>query len=242
MSVISIFKYENLPSVHEIVKALNKKKVDDELITAKVSRYNRNEVVVQYFYYEDVEDVVKKVFSENDSDEIVSFLRQNGKTKVLRKTYCFINTLTKTLEIYRGPDKRTSRIVSILEQLLNTKFIPISLTSEDLQKIYEQHGTELTQAMFKNIHGLFYEILRGKLLEKNSKFKEYLKKFPEALRVISFRPKIKFLNNNNKYQVTINGDKGTIKFSSNGLFKWRPRLEIRQITFIIAATLGLLAS
>jgi hypothetical protein len=241
MAMITIFKYENLPSVNEIVKALNNKRINDELIKAKISRYNRNEVVIQYFYYEDVEDLIKGVFSD-DSDEIVSFLRLNGKTKVLRKTYCFINTLTKTLEVYRGPDKRTNEIVSNLEKLLKTKFTPISLNSQDLQKIYSQHGIELTQVMFKNVHGLLYEILRGKFLENNSKFKEYLSKFPEALRVISFRPKIKFLNNSNKYQVTINGDKGTIKFSSNGLFKWRPRLEIRQITFIIAATLGLLAS
>jgi hypothetical protein len=241
MAMITLFKYENLPSVNEIVKLLNNKRVGDDLIKAKVSRYNRNEVIIQYFYYEDVEDLVKKVLSD-DSDEIVSFLRMNGKTKVLRKTYCFINTLTKTLEVYRGPDKRTNEIVTNLEKLLNTKFIPISLNSQDLQKIYSQHGVELTQAMFKNVHGLLYETLRGKFLENNCKFKEYLKKFPEALRVISFRPKIKFLNHNNRYQVTINGDKGTIKFSSNGLFKWRPRLEIRQITFIIAATLGLLAS
>lgn len=243
MGMVSVFKCENLPSIHEIVKGLNGKRVNNELITAKVSRYNRNEVVIQYFYYEDVEDIVKRAFPERDSDEIVSFLKQNGKTKVLRKAYCFINTLTKTLEVYRGQDSRTDKIISVLEQLLNTKFIPVTLSSRDLQKIYTEHGVELKQALFKNVHGLFYEILRGNFLENNSKFKEYLSKFPEALRVISFRPKIKFLNNSNKYQVTINGDKGTIRFSSsNSIFKWRPRLEIRQITFIIAATLGLLAS
>ena len=41
-------------------------------------------------------------------------------------------------------------------------------------------------------------------------------------------------------QVTINGDRGTIKLSSNGIFRWRPRYEIRQLTFLVAATLGLL--
>lgn len=240
MGVVTVYKYDSLLEVLNIVKALNGKKIDGDLITAKPSRYNRSEVVVQYFYYEDVEDVLKRVLSEKDSDEVVSFLRQNGKTKVLRKAYCFINTLTRTLEVYRGPDNRTDKIVSTLEQLLNIKFIPITLDSQALQKIYTEHGVELKQALFKNIHGLFYEMLRGKFLENNSKFKEYLNKFPEALRVISFRPKIKFLNNN-KYQVTINGDKGTIRFSSpNNLFKWRPRFEIRQVTFFIAATLGLL--
>ncbi|MDI6807199.1 MAG: hypothetical protein QMD14_05355 [Candidatus Aenigmarchaeota archaeon] len=243
MGVISIYKYESLPDRLEVVKELNGKKVNSDLIIAKLSRYNRQEVVIQYFYYESVEDALKRVLPESDSDEVVSFLRQNGKTKVLRKAYCFINILTKTLEVYRGQDSRTDRIVSTLEQLLNTKFTQITLDSQVLQKIYTEHGVELKQAMFKNIHGLFYEILRGKFLESNNKFKEYLNKFPEALRVISFRPKIKFLNSYNKYQVTINGDRGTIRFSSsNGLFKWRPRLEVRQITFLVAATLGLLAS
>jgi len=69
-------------------------------------------------------------------------------------------------------------------------------------------------------------------LENNKKFKEYMEKFPECLRVISFRPRIKFLNKNSRYQVTVNGDKGTIKISE-GFFSWRPRYEIRQIVFII---------
>jgi hypothetical protein len=58
--MITLFKYENLPSVNEIVKLLNNKRVGDDLIKAKVSRYNRNEVIIQYFYYEDVEDLGEK--------------------------------------------------------------------------------------------------------------------------------------------------------------------------------------
>jgi hypothetical protein len=242
MPTISLFKYEKLPGVWEISKLLNGKKINGNWFVARLSKYNRNEVFIQYYYYEDVEDGIKRIFSEEDAHEIVSFLKQNGKAKVLKRTYCFINQMTKTLEIYRGPDSKTEEIVNFLEKLLKIKFVPISLKSEDLQRIYSQHSMELKQAMFKNIHGLIYEILRGKFLENNEKYKNYLKNFPQCLRVISFRPKIKFLNSNNKYQITINGDRGTIKFSSNGVFNWRPRYEIRQIIFIIAATLGLLPS
>jgi hypothetical protein len=128
----------------------------------------------------------------------------------------------------------------LLEKLLKVKFTSLNLRSEELQKIYSNHSAELKQAMFKDIDGLMFEILRGNYLENNSKFKEYLKNFPESLRVISFRPKIKFLNRGNKYQVTINGDKGTIRFSSDEVFRWRPRYEIRQIVFIVAAIAGLL--
>jgi len=129
-----------------------------------------------------------------------------------------------------------------MEKALNTKFEQIVLKPEQLQKIYSNHATELTQVMFKNVQGLFYEILRGKYLENNDKYREYLRSFYQCLRVISFRPKIKFLNGNNKYQVTLNGDKGTIRISSNGDFVWRPRYEIRQIIFMVAATAGLLPS
>lgn len=235
--MISIFTFKALPPISEICKALNKR-FGEAWLTAKPSKYDKNEVFISYWYYEDVEEGLKRIFSE-DSYDIVSFLRENGKDKVLRRVYCFINILTKTLEVYRGPDTKTQEIISLFEDLLKVKFLPLKLSSKELQKIYSQHGNELKQAMFKDVHGLVYTILMANYLENNKKFKEYLKNFPESLRVISFRPNIKFLNRNNRYQVTINGDKGTIRLSQ-GIFSWRPRYEVRQIVFIIAATAGLL--
>lgn len=232
MPTISIFKFERIGKISEICKILNEKKFNSYWFTAKPSRYSNEEIFITYWYYEDVEESLKKVFSE-DADEIVSFLKENGKTKILRRIYCFINLLTKTLEVYRGPDDKTQEIVSLLEKLLKVKFTPLKLKPEELQKIYSNHSLELKQAMFKNVNGLIYDILRGNCLENNSKFKEYLQNFPECLRVISFRPKIKFLKDFNRYQVTVNGDKGTIKISE-GFFSWRPRYEIRQIVFLLS--------
>lgn len=241
MPIISIFTFEKLPGIFQVCKVLNKK-FDEAWLTARESKYNKNEIFIQYWCYENVEESLKRVFYEDDSYEIVSFLKQNGKSKVLKRTYCFINLLTKTLEIYRGLDEKTRKIVSLMQELLKIKFQPLSLKAEDLKKIYSQHSLELKQVMFKNCYGLIYDILRGDYLEKNEKFNQYLQSFPECLRVISFRPKIRFLNNHNKYQVTINGDKGTVRLSSNEVFQWRPRYEIRQIIFLIAATVGILPS
>lgn len=242
MPVISIFTFKDLPPTSDICKSLNGKKFSEAWVTAKESKYNKNEVFIQYYYYEDVGEGLKRIFSEEDAYEIVSFLQQNGKSKVLKRTYCFINMLTKTLEIYRYRDGKTEEIVSLLEKLLKSKFMTLELDSEKLQKIYSEHSTELNLAMFKDVEGLIYDILRANFLENNVRFKEYLQLFPESLRAISFRPKIKFLNNHNKYQVTINGDKGTVRLSSNEVFQWRPRFEVRQIIFFIAATAGLLPS
>lgn len=239
-TTLTLYKFDGLGDIQDVVKAIDQKQTNSGWITARISKYNRSEAFIQVWYYEDLEEHVKRVFSEEDAEEVVSFLKQNGKTRVLKRVYCFINLLTNTLEVYRGPDNKTEEIVSTLEDFLGVKFVPISLKSEELQAIYSNHATELKQAMFKNIEGLFYEILRGNKLENNEKFKDYIRLFPDCLRVISFRPKIKFLNHANKYQVTINGDRGTVKLSSNGLFRWRPRFEIRQIVFLIAATIGLL--
>lgn len=235
MPIITIYTFKNLPEIRKIIKIVDKKKKEDSWFVAKESKYNKNEVMIQYFYYEDVETALKQAMKEEDVYEIVSFLRTNGKEKILKRTFCFINLFSKTLEIYRGPDKKTEEIVSFLEELLNVKFERLTLTSEQLVEIYSQHSSELTQAMFRNVDGLIYEILKTNFLEDNEKYKECLQKYPENLRVITFRPKIKFLNENNRYQVTVNGDKGTIRLSSNEVFRWRPRFEIRQLVFILAS-------
>ncbi|MBI2542775.1 MAG: hypothetical protein HYW24_01165 [Candidatus Aenigmarchaeota archaeon] len=241
MSVITVFKFQGELDPWRAAKLLNMVKMDDKWVTSFVSKYSRNEVVINYYYYEDMEDGIKKVFDENESMEIVSYLKQNGKTRILKRVYCFINTMMKTLEVYTGVEAKLDEILSILEDSLKMKFTRAVLKSEELQNIYSQHSNELKQVMFKNVEGLFYEILRGNHLESNMKFNKYMENFSEFLRVISFRPKIKFLNGNNRYQVTLNGDKGTLRFSSpNGEFDFRPRIEIRQLTFLIAATLGFL--
>ncbi|MBI2545397.1 MAG: hypothetical protein HYW22_02245 [Candidatus Aenigmarchaeota archaeon] len=240
MSVITVFKFENLDEPFKIAKSLNGQKSNDSWLTAFVSKYNRNEIVVNYWFYEDLENNVKKVLDENESMEVISYLKQNGKTRVLKRIFSFVNILTKTLEIYTGSESKLDEIVEILEHVLSTKFTRVVLSSQNLQTIYSEHSTELKQVMFKNVEGLFYEILRGGNLQMNGKFQNCMEKFPENLRVISFRPKIKFFNGHNRYQVTLNGDKGTLRFSSvNEKFSWRPRVEIRQLTFLIAATLGI---
>jgi hypothetical protein len=98
--------------------------------------------------------------------------------------------------------------------------------------IVVKYSSELKQAVFKYIHGLWYHIIRGRHLEQNGKYKDFIVAKPDSLRCVSIVPKIRFLNGNG-YTVTINGDKGTIRMY-DGFFKWRPRLEVRQIVSIIA--------
>ncbi len=239
MPVVSVFKVESLDDAQGIVKRLDGRKANNCWMSAQKSNYTDNEVFVQYWFNEDVEDGLKRSYSEQEAEEICTFLRQNGKTIVRRRVYCFINLLTKTLEVYRWRDGRTEEIAAVFEKLLDTKITPITLKPEALTKLYENHAVELSQVMFKNVDGLVYDIFRGKCLENNQKFRDYAARFMESLRIVSFRPRIRFLNGNNKYQVTVNGDKGTVRFSDQGDgFGFRPRFEVRQITFAIASILG----
>jgi len=235
MPVISVYKIEVLKDKKQVLDAFSEFKPKEGWFLARPSKFSKYEVFIQYFYYESLEQHLKRFFPE--SDDIVSILKKNGKTKVLKRVICFISLLTKTLEIYRGPDKITNQIAEEISKALSVELKPLKLTPEQLQKLYEQHGIELKQALFKHVDGLMYEILRGQNLEANKKFRSYLQKFKDCLRVISFRPNIRYLNGG-KYQVTINGDKGTLRFSDVDGFKWRPRVEIRQLIFLMAATAG----
>jgi hypothetical protein len=232
MPAISIFSFKKNFTPQEICKLLDNKKLKDSWFNAKQSKYFDKEVFIQYWYYEDVEEFVKKVLSEEDAYELVSFLKQNGKTRILRRCYCFINLQTKTLEIYRGTDQRREEILSALEKFLDVKFEPLLIESKVLKKIYLRHASELKKVVLKNLDGLEFEILVGNSLEQNKFFNDCLKKYPNNLKSITFRPKINFLNSNTKYNVTI-GENGIVSFSSEGLFRWRPRYEIRQILYAI---------
>jgi hypothetical protein len=239
MGAITLLRIDPKPnSVSEIIEKINGKKIENAWITAKKTRNVENEVIISYYYEEDLEDAMKRALTGEDYYEVVKFLKTNGKQKVLKKVYCFLNLMTGILEIYRGQDQVTTKIKQHLEMLLNVKLLPVSLSSSDLTNIIRNHSFEITQALFKYVHGLWYTLLRGSHLENNEKFKEYMEKKQDSLRVISFRPKIRYLNGR-KYVVTINGDKGTLKMSSPEFFKWRPRFEVRQIVFMIASTLGL---
>ena len=238
MPTISLFLVEPVPTINEIIAKLDKKKIGETWFRAKRSKFLSTEVEIDYFFYESLEDNLKKVVNGEEYYDIISVLTKNGNYSILRKVVCYFNEKLGLLEICRGHDEVTKRLKTILEKILEVRLLPVSMNSEELVNLIRNHSVELRQAMFKNVDGFWYTILRGSHLEKNSKFSEYLLKNHNSLRVISIRPKIRFLRS--RYTVTINGDKGTLKFFSGSIFKWRPRFEIRQMIFIIASMIGLI--
>jgi uncharacterized alkaline shock family protein YloU len=234
MPTITVFVAQNTKPKFQIIKEINEKgKGGKEWFSAVLNKSQPEEIMISFFFEESLEEHLSKVLEEDELEEVVSVLKQNGNSKIIKKITCFFNIETKILEVYRGPDKLTERIVERLSEITGIEFKRIKISADGLQQIYQKHSLEVTQAMFKNIDGLFYQTLRGNNLETNKRFLEYMAKFKDFLRVISIRPAIKFLNGG-RYQITLNGDKGSIRFSSLADFKWRPRFEIRQIVDIVS--------
>ena len=233
MPTITLFIAENIKPKFQIIKEINENgKGEKEWFSAVLNKSQPEEIIVSYFFEESIEEHLSKVLEEDEIEEVISVLKQNGNSKVIKKITSFFNVNNKLLEVYRGPDKITERIVEKLTEITGIQFKRIKVSSNGLQQIYQRHSLEVTQAMFKNIDGLFYQIMRGNNLETNKRFLEYMAKFKDCLRVISIKPAIKYLNGG-RYQVTVNGDKGSIRFSPLPDFRWRPRFEIRQVVDIV---------
>ena len=234
MPTITMFIAQNVKPKFQIMKEINEKgKGEKEWFSATLNKSRQEEIIINYFFEESLEEHLSKILDEDEIDEIVSILKQNGNSKIVKKVTCFFNVESRILEVYRGPDKLTEEIVEKLTQITGIVFKRVKISADGLQEIYQKHSLEVTQAMFKNVEGLFYQTLRGNNLETNRRFLECISRFKDCLRVVSIRPAIKFLNGG-RYQITINGDKGSIKFSSLPDFKWRPRFEVRQIVEIVS--------
>lgn len=234
MPTITMFIAQNVKPKFQIMKEINEKgKGEKEWFSATLNKSRQEEIIINYFFEESLEEHLSKILDEDEIDEIVSILKQNGNSKIVKKVTCFFNVESRILEVYRGPDKLTEEIVEKLTQITGIVFKRVKISADGLREIYQKHSLEVTQAMFKNVEGLFYQTLRGNNLETNRRFLECISRFKDCLRVVSVRPAIKFLNGG-RYQITINGDKGSIKFSSLPDFKWRPRFEVRQIVEIVS--------
>ncbi|OYT42803.1 MAG: hypothetical protein B6U78_00160 [Candidatus Aenigmarchaeota archaeon ex4484_224] len=210
--------------IEEVVRKFNGKK-DIFEIKAKKSNFNSHEAIIEFEYEVNLEEEIKKRFGIEIKE------LKNLKTK--RRVIAFLNNFTKTFEVYRGFDYLCKKIVEIAEELLGQNLFPLKLDGFSLVKIIRKFSIETKQLMFKNIDGFFWKVIRGKSLEKNEIAWKEIFRNVNSLRVISFRPKIRFLKDGTKYQITYNAEKGTLKFSSMEDFRYRPRYEIRQIVFIL---------
>jgi len=230
---ITIYKINTNLNVSEIVNRLNNKKFGEDFIRARESKFSSSEVFISYFYAENIESQLKKIVSEEAYDEIVTVLKNNGGLKVIRRVYCFIDVNRKTLEIYRGLDKKTEEIANNIAKCLEASIEQYLFGAEKLIEIMKKHSLEVRQAIFGNINGFISQTFGGRHLERNISFSKFVEKFWNSLIALTIKPKIRFLNGNSKYSVTFNRNKGTIKISNGGEIEVRPRFEVRQIVSLL---------
>ncbi|MEM5793596.1 MAG: hypothetical protein QXY45_04570 [Candidatus Aenigmatarchaeota archaeon] len=222
---MSVFKMSNIPEKLEIIYRIDGEEMGNCRFFAKQSRHDEEEIEIEVLHEEDLEKGVKFLFS-NDALDVIKYLKEKGKEKIQRRILCFINRKLGTFEIYRGKDHVTAKIKESIERLLNVELEHLNLKPDSLMRIANT-SEEIKQAIFKYIHGMWYQILRGNKLENNQKYLEYLSTKPESLRVISVIPKINW-SNGSKYTVTFNGETGVIKMW-DGFYNIRPRQEVRQL-------------
>ena len=124
MAIISLYKIENLGTsdVYQICRA-----IEDYNFKPKPSKYNKDEIFIQYYRSEKLEDLlVKKLGKVLPEDELVGILdilkRASELTVVTRKVYAFVNVSLKTLEIYSGEKSVNSEILDRLGKTLKAEF------------------------------------------------------------------------------------------------------------------------
>lgn len=235
MVTVSVFKMSSVPEKLDIVYRLDGEKVGDCKFQTRRSRFDDNEIKINVFYEEDIEVGMKRAFS-NKAWEMVHYLKERGQEKIQKKIVCFLDMEKGTLEVYRGKDHVTSKIEKGLERLLRISLEPVNLDHQSLLTIVNQRSEEMKKALFKYIHGMWYQVLRGNKLESNQKYLEYISAKPEALRQVSVIPKIDWTNGS-KYMVTFDGEKGTIQMY-DGSYRGKPRAEVKQLVNLALRVAG----
>ncbi len=217
MATVSLYKISKIPKLRDIkVKGLR----------IKIISNSKDELSFKIIYSEPIKDIISREFKEVASD-ILKRLKDFADKSIEITIKASIYKKHKVLAIERGKDYVLYRILKKIGRHFG-EISPISLDSESLLKLARKYGSEIKFAVFKNIDGLLYETLRGRRLETNDKFKKMLKRNNDSLKVIGFYMK----NTWPKFQVTINGDKGTIRYYKNGF-------ERTEISLIVDAVINM---
>ncbi|MEM0480812.1 MAG: hypothetical protein QXQ14_01330 [Candidatus Aenigmatarchaeota archaeon] len=217
---ISILYFRTARTAEEIEKELNKVSAEDYWIIAK---RNNNQIKIIFNFSVELEKLLRRVLEIN---EIENFFDGKSKQKVKRNIKAIMDFSKNLLIIFRGQDVFTKLFLDVLEKELRIKFLPYYISSKSLYEIIEKYCISLNQIYFKFVNGFVFEMYKGKFLNYSLTIREKMEKFKNNIRIITIIPKIIF--ERKKFSVTINGDKGSLKFFGKPSFK-----EINQIIEMI---------
>ncbi|MEM0476082.1 MAG: hypothetical protein QW367_00385 [Candidatus Aenigmatarchaeota archaeon] len=222
MSTITLLHFKTTRNIEEIEKELNK--ISEENYWIIASKENEKLLKIIFNYKVSLEDELRKVLSISEIRNIFNGISSQLLT---RRIVAYMHFDKEILEVERGSDYIFSFFISVLEKNLKIKFINLYISSNALLKIIERYSISLNQIYFKFVNGLLFEMYKGKFLQYSDFIKRKIEENRKNIRIITILPKIKFRGT--PKSITINGDKGTIKFYSKEIF----RDEINQIINII---------
>jgi len=206
MVTITLLHFKTYRDINEIEKELNKISSGKYWIVAK--KENEKTIKIIFNYKITLEEALRKVLS---ASEIKNFFNGISSKLLTRNIIAYMHFDKEILEVHRGIDYILNFFIVVLERNLKIKFVPYFISSEALLKIMNNYSISLNQVYFKFVNGFVFEMYKGKYLQHSELIKEKLKSLSKHLRIITIIPKIKF--DNAPKSVSINGDRGTLKFS-----------------------------
>jgi len=171
--------------------------------------------------------IILRVPYRTKDNEIKNFFNGSSSQLLTRNVIAFMHFDKEILEVHRGIDYIFNFFIAIIEKHLRIKFTPYYISSEALFKIINNYSISLNQVYFKFVNGFVFEMYKGKYLQHSEFIKEKLRNLHKNLRIITVIPKIRF--EKIPKSVSINGDRGTIKFSVDDI----SRNELIQIINLI---------
>ena len=82
MPIITVYHYKEMLGVHQILNALSNARLNGVWMKFMPSKFSKHEIYIQYCFWENVENDLKRIIGEDDS--IINVLRENGKSRILR--------------------------------------------------------------------------------------------------------------------------------------------------------------
>jgi hypothetical protein len=66
MPTITVFTFEDIPKLEEAISILNGKGSEGNWVTARRNKYNQDEIFIQHWYYENLENGLRRAFSDEE--------------------------------------------------------------------------------------------------------------------------------------------------------------------------------
>jgi hypothetical protein len=123
MAVISCFKYDKSIDKNTVIEKLSKLSIPESWFEVRESKYEESEVSIQFYYKKPLAEILRKALSQEELNQLLEDHKDLKNAIVVRRTYAFINTRLKTVEIYSGNKSLVKTIKEAIEKNLGIELV-----------------------------------------------------------------------------------------------------------------------